>query len=335
MSQHTHSIHYVLTDFIVKTQILALAGALLISFSACNNTSNDKAASSDSTSQQSTIGEHEGHDGDAQHGGAHIYSCPMHPEVTSDKPGECPKCGMDLEHTDTPAGGGKQVEMSFTFDPAKPQPGKAVNLILKPVDKGDASAAVPLDVEHEKKIHLIITSKDLAYFDHIHPEFSESGTYKVSHTFPKADTYMLFADYKPSEGQHVTDKKEIQVGSEAEGKTEFPEAKLVDEADGYRVELKNSEGKPFKAGEAAHIAGIITQNGKEIAATDLENYLGAKAHMVVIQKGTLDYLHVHPGMENGRLDMHTTFEKAGTYRGWLQFQTGGKVHTADFTLKVE
>lgn len=26
-----------------------------------------------------------------------IYSCPMHPEVKSDKPGKCPKCGMDLE----------------------------------------------------------------------------------------------------------------------------------------------------------------------------------------------------------------------------------------------
>ncbi len=24
------------------------------------------------------------------------YTCPMHPEVISDKPGECPKCGMDL-----------------------------------------------------------------------------------------------------------------------------------------------------------------------------------------------------------------------------------------------
>jgi len=24
------------------------------------------------------------------------YICPMHPEVTSDKPGKCPKCGIDL-----------------------------------------------------------------------------------------------------------------------------------------------------------------------------------------------------------------------------------------------
>ncbi len=26
-----------------------------------------------------------------------VYACPMHPEITSDKPGTCPKCGMDLE----------------------------------------------------------------------------------------------------------------------------------------------------------------------------------------------------------------------------------------------
>lgn len=25
-----------------------------------------------------------------------MYTCPMHKEVTSDKPGVCPKCGMTL-----------------------------------------------------------------------------------------------------------------------------------------------------------------------------------------------------------------------------------------------
>jgi len=25
------------------------------------------------------------------------YTCPMHPEVKSEKPGKCPKCGMNLE----------------------------------------------------------------------------------------------------------------------------------------------------------------------------------------------------------------------------------------------
>jgi histidinol phosphatase-like enzyme len=27
---------------------------------------------------------------------ATVYTCPMHPEVTSDKAGKCPKCGMAL-----------------------------------------------------------------------------------------------------------------------------------------------------------------------------------------------------------------------------------------------
>lgn len=25
-----------------------------------------------------------------------VYTCPMHPEVQMDKPGKCPKCGMQL-----------------------------------------------------------------------------------------------------------------------------------------------------------------------------------------------------------------------------------------------
>ncbi|HEX7503555.1 MAG TPA: HAD-IC family P-type ATPase, partial [Acidobacteriota bacterium] len=32
-----------------------------------------------------------------------IYTCPMHPEVVQDHPGNCPKCGMTLEPKDVPA----------------------------------------------------------------------------------------------------------------------------------------------------------------------------------------------------------------------------------------
>ena len=28
--------------------------------------------------------------------GKAVYTCPMHPDVVSDKPGQCPKCGMNL-----------------------------------------------------------------------------------------------------------------------------------------------------------------------------------------------------------------------------------------------
>jgi len=34
---------------------------------------------------------------------ADVYTCPMHPEVKSDKAGKCPKCGMNLEKKAMPA----------------------------------------------------------------------------------------------------------------------------------------------------------------------------------------------------------------------------------------
>jgi hypothetical protein len=39
---------------------------------------------------------HQGHTEDESMPSAIIYTCPMHPEVKSDKPGTCPKCGMKL-----------------------------------------------------------------------------------------------------------------------------------------------------------------------------------------------------------------------------------------------
>ncbi len=33
-----------------------------------------------------------------------VYTCPMHPEIERDAPGECPKCGMALEPKGVPAG---------------------------------------------------------------------------------------------------------------------------------------------------------------------------------------------------------------------------------------
>lgn len=50
--------------------------------------------------QPSKAAQHAHHD----HGADAVvsYSCPMHPEVVSDRPGKCPRCGMALVERDAP-----------------------------------------------------------------------------------------------------------------------------------------------------------------------------------------------------------------------------------------
>ena len=41
------------------------------------------------------------------------YSCPMHPEIVSSKPGKCPKCGMNLEKKESK---GTKVKADMQMD---------------------------------------------------------------------------------------------------------------------------------------------------------------------------------------------------------------------------
>lgn len=47
----------------------------------------------------------------------HTYTCPMHPEVISDKPGKCPKCGMDLVLKDAPEKNEEGIKLDDLLKP--------------------------------------------------------------------------------------------------------------------------------------------------------------------------------------------------------------------------
>ncbi|RFZ83333.1 hypothetical protein DYU05_14455 [Mucilaginibacter terrenus] len=69
----------------MKVLFTSIAFSLIIMLGACNNTTNKDAKATEAAKPKGK------------------YYCTMHPDITSDKPGTCSKCGMDLVERDTTA----------------------------------------------------------------------------------------------------------------------------------------------------------------------------------------------------------------------------------------
>src|SRR5687767_969804 len=63
----------------------------------------------------------------SEEGHEHSYRCPMNCEKgkTYDKPGECPVCGMDLEHYDGGEDNGLTYKMQYSSNPSQLDAGEA------------------------------------------------------------------------------------------------------------------------------------------------------------------------------------------------------------------
>ena len=77
---------------------------------------------------------------------------------------------------------------------------------------------------------------------------------------------------------------------------------------------------------------------------DLQRYLGAFGHAMMLSEDMMEHVHAHPAeMLEGTtitagggpdLVFHALFPKPGHYRIWLQFQRNGSLSTVPFTVRV-
>ncbi|MDO8505067.1 MAG: hypothetical protein Q7S48_00575 [bacterium] len=198
-------------------------------------------------------------------------------------------------------------------------------------------------VTHTKQMHVIVVRKDLVNFQHVHPEFNSStGKFTLrALVFPTAGPYRIFADFVPAQGQidspampfGVTSSEDVMV----EGQYNPEPLGVLEHTgmfDGYEVSLVSDPR--LEVGKKAELAFVLKQDGKSV--TDLEEYLGALGHSIVLREGTLDFIHAHPegdsDSQNGRVNFSVYFPQAGQYKIFTQFQRQGKVSTTDFVVSV-
>lgn len=235
-----------------------------------------------------------------------------------------------MEHIHKNAHTETKYQVELSFQPQTPDAGSPTELVLAFKEN---EKVVGLDIAHEMKVHLMAISEDLTWFRHIHPVERQDGTYAIKETFPDGGKYLLFTDFKPKGAQSIVNKKEIIVNGTPKAETNLT-TKLVSNVDGYTLTLEN--GKDFKTGRNQSLSVSIDKNGKRLNEQDIEQYLGASAHIVMVSRAQKDFLHIHPvSNDSYPIYAETQIEQEGLYRIWVQFKIEGKVHTADFTVQVE
>ncbi|WP_206793225.1 hypothetical protein [Amycolatopsis sp. MtRt-6] len=227
-------------------------------------------------------------------------------------------------------GGLASSKDGYTFTPAgtTPEPGRFSFTITGP----DGKPVTGFDVEHEKKLHLIVVRRDTSGFQHVHPEMAPDGTWSVPLTLPAAGSYRAFADFTPTGGKGMTLGADLSVAGDYQPATFAPSRTA--QVDGYTVQLAGD----LTAGKTSPLTLTVSRAGAPV--TDLQPYLGAYGHLVALREGDLAYLHVHPDGEPGdgktapgpQVKFAAEVPSAGAYRLFLDFKHGDVVRTAEFTL---
>lgn len=227
-----------------------------------------------------------------------------------------------------------------------PNPSAGVPTLATFTPKSGGQVVTQLEEVHEKPYHLIVVSKDLSWFDHLHPEAGGGGTLRQPLTFPFGGDFILFSDFKPKgkKGEVVPHRQKVQ--------GPLPDLFVIREdlgprlQDGYEVVLVPPT--QLMTNQPAELVYRLKKDGKDL--TDVQPYLGAGGHNVIVSTDTKHFLHVHPA-EHGHEGHHgghtkqaaygpeirfqARFPQKGFFRSWLQFQHQNKVHTFAFTVNVK
>jgi len=263
------------------------------------------------------------------------FWCPMHPDIRSSIHGKCPLCGMELVPIPPPRLGEYRMDVSVTpganglgasrfritiRDPATNQPVRGFTTV------------------HERLLHLFIIDRKLEFFRHVHPRPIDDGTFELIENVPPGE-FMVIADFLPQSGRaQMLQRAIVTPGYHANLFAPPPDltpdagTEKVDQ--GVRIRLDASN---LKASREAVLKFTLTDAETGAPLSDLEPYLGAPGHVLIVNADLTEADHVHPEEAATRgptITFQPTMPAAGAYKLWLQFQRHGVVATVPFVLSV-
>ena len=239
----------------------------------------------------------------------------------------------------------KGFRAELKSEPAEIVPNQPVKLTI--TVRNEANTIVKdLQIVHEKLMHLILVSDDLSEFNHIHPEMQADGTLTVNFTFKNGGRYFAFADYMPKDSTQIVDRLPIEIaGNERAAIPLKVDDKLEKTVENLRVVMKPDSELESNKEMMLNFSVMDATTNKSV--TDLENYLGEKAHFVVISQDLRDFVHAHPmSMDDTKDKMsanavlpdvsaHVTFPNDGIYKIFVEMKRQGKVLTIPFVVNVK
>jgi hypothetical protein len=290
------------------------------------------------------------------------WVCPMHGDYTTDIAGKCPRCGMDLVRAapfDV-----RDYRLDFRTVPPVVKAGQTVKLLFRIFHPGTGEAIKKFESVHERQYHLFVISQDMGYFQHIHPEEQPDGTWSIDVLLPKPGYYKILSDFMPSGGASQFIARPL-VTAGYSGDLANDSAHLVpDSVSTKTVEditaMLSYDPPVFSAGQYVHLNFHLTDTATGRPVSDLQTYLGAFGHTLIMSEDMVDYVHSHPldilakdnddagvpqfvippgaDLEKLRGGPDVTFEglmpKPGRYRAWTQFRRNDKIRTFAFTFNV-
>lgn len=235
----------------------------------------------------------------------------------------------------------KPYTLEVQTHPSPPHAGEPTEFTLHILSRDTGQPVTEFDTVHERKIHFVIVTKDLGFFTHEHPDLAPDGAFKLRFTFPAGGDYHVFADVAPhGAGSQILMQPLTVVGPPVPTASALRPAATTEPVGGVSAALK-TETAPLVAGRMIPLTFSLRDAKTGAAITDLEPYLGAMAHLILIHQDGETFVHCHPDEtdpqngHNGSLVILARFPKPGLYKGWLQIQRAGAVLTIPFVVTAK